>query len=147
MDKISEIISLNPKANTSDWILKAAIKYPNCIILSKDMASAKILEKEYYALLSNENWFKQKYWKIFGRRNPAFSSVYSNLRGCKVPIIFDNDSIFTAHRSPDYKDQQNIDKTICPNCGLRHPLVAEFGYCGKCAEKMYSSKSNNIKYI
>lgn len=29
------------------------------------------------------------------------------------------------------------DKTICPNCGKRHPLVAEFGYCGKCAQEMY----------
>jgi len=25
----------------------------------------------------------------------------------------------------------------CPSCGLIHPLVREFGLCGKCAEEQY----------
>lgn len=25
----------------------------------------------------------------------------------------------------------------CPCCGYKHPLVAEFGYCGKCASQIY----------
>ena len=28
--------------------------------------------------------------------------------------------------------------TICPGCGKQHPLVAEFGYCGKCAQEVYN---------
>ena len=27
--------------------------------------------------------------------------------------------------------------TACPCCGTRHPLVAKFGFCGKCAEIMF----------
>ena len=28
-------------------------------------------------------------------------------------------------------------KDKCPRCGTRHPLVVQFGYCGRCAEIMY----------
>lgn len=27
---------------------------------------------------------------------------------------------------------------VCPGCGKKHPLVAEFGLCGKCAEANYT---------
>ena len=30
-----------------------------------------------------------------------------------------------------------IANDVCPECGKKHPLVAEFGYCGKCANKNY----------
>ncbi len=36
----------------------------------------------------------------------------------------------------DKKQNQNTN-TVCPGCGRSHPLVAEFGYCGKCAEQIY----------
>lgn len=27
----------------------------------------------------------------------------------------------------------------CPYCGTRHPLVAEFGVCGRCASTIYGN--------
>jgi hypothetical protein len=32
-----------------------------------------------------------------------------------------------------------IPNTVCPNCGKQHPLVAEFGYCGKCAQEIFGT--------
>lgn len=36
-------------------------------------------------------------------------------------------------------DNGNFNKsTTCPYCGHQHPLVAEFGLCGSCADKCYN---------
>lgn len=37
---------------------------------------------------------------------------------------------------PVKKEKQSFGPA-CPVCGHRHPLVAEFGYCGKCASEIY----------
>ena len=49
-----------------------------------------------------------------------------------------------CHSIEEFMDEvqtylKNIDenKTKCPHCGMRHPLVAINGICGKCAEKLY----------
>ncbi|MTK53313.1 hypothetical protein [Paludibacter sp.] len=35
--------------------------------------------------------------------------------------------------------EQQKKSTICPHCGKQHPLVSEFGYCGKCAQEVYGT--------
>lgn len=32
---------------------------------------------------------------------------------------------------------ENLANIVCPVCGKKHPLVAMFGYCGKCAKEIY----------
>lgn len=34
-------------------------------------------------------------------------------------------------------DEKYPGAPACPYCGRRHPLVEEFGACGKCASEMY----------
>jgi hypothetical protein len=37
------------------------------------------------------------------------------------------------------QEQERLEKkaTTCPYCGHQHPLVAQFGACGKCASLLY----------
>ena len=65
------------------------------------MKEAKFLEREYYRILSKQNWFKKQYWKLFGRKNPKFLSIDCNLRGFREPIIFDNGALSFLYS--DYK--------------------------------------------
>lgn len=83
-------------SGTTTWILKAAIKSPRCIIISRDEHTSINLRLMYFRLLSEEHWLKKLYWKIFGREEPLFRSLNSSLgsfQGLKRPIIFDNSAL------------------------------------------------------
>jgi len=94
IDKINEIIYNTRRTGNTTWILKSAIKYPNCIIISKNKRQSTYLEKRYYQLLQYEKWYKKLYWKWFGRKTPRFLTINNNFRGYNLPIIFDNGTFF-----------------------------------------------------
>lgn len=37
-------------------------------------------------------------------------------------------------------NEEKEPNTVCPGCGKQHLLVAQFGYCGKCAQSVYSTR-------
>ncbi len=92
MEKITEIVCKTRRTGNTDWILKSAIKQPNCIIVSKNGQQLKILEKRYFFLLSKSAWYKKLYWKWFGRKHPKFVTTDSKFESFSLPIIFDNGS-------------------------------------------------------
>ena len=72
--------------------MKAAIKQPNCVIVTKSNKDMDFLKREYYKLLSNSTIFKKFYWKLFGRKHPKFMTIDSRFEGLRLPRIFDNGS-------------------------------------------------------
>jgi len=92
MEKITEIVYRTRQTGNTTWILKAAIKQPNCVIVSKNMQQAKNLERNYFQLLSKSAWYQKLYWKWFGRKHPKFMTIDSKFEGFRLPIIFDNGS-------------------------------------------------------
>ena len=92
MEKIKEIVYKTIATGNTTWILKAAIKQPNFVIISKNMQQAKNLERNYFYLLSKCVWYQKLYWKWFGRKHPKFMTIDSRFEGLGLPIIFDNGS-------------------------------------------------------
>ena len=90
MEKITEIVYKTRRTGNTTWILKAAIKQPNCVIVVKNMQQVKHLQKNYYQLLSKSTWYQKLYWKWFGRKHPKFMTINSSFEGLGLPIIFDN---------------------------------------------------------
>jgi len=90
MEEIKKIVLKTRGSGNTLWILKSAIKQPNCIIVSKDLKSAKQLENNYFQLLSKVSWIKRVFWKIIKRKNPKFLSINSGFDGITSPVIFDN---------------------------------------------------------
>lgn len=77
MEKITEIVSRARQTGNTTRLLKAAIKQPDCVIVSKNMQQAKHLEKNYFQLLSKSAWYQKLYWKWFGRKHPKFMTIDS----------------------------------------------------------------------
>lgn len=93
MNNLQEIVYQTRQTGNTTWILKAAIKNPECVIVSKNMQQAKHLEHEYRKLLLNVWWGQKLWWKWFGRKHPKFLSLHSEFRGFRLPIIFDNGAL------------------------------------------------------
>jgi len=93
MEKITEIVHRTRNTGNTTWILKAAIKQPNCIIVSKSKRDAEYLEWKYFQILSKSAWYKKLWWKWFGRKHPKFLSLYNDFRGLGLPVIFDNGAL------------------------------------------------------
>jgi hypothetical protein len=93
MNDLKEIVYRTRQTGNTTWILKAAIKMPECVIVSKNMQQAKGLENEYRKMLLNESWWRKLYWKYFGKKHPKFLSVSSRFEGMRLPIIFDNGAL------------------------------------------------------
>lgn len=84
-------------SGTTTWILKAAIKSPRCIIVSKDEYTSEKLNIMYRCLILKEGLLKRLYWEVVGREYPIFISLDSSLegfRGLNRPIIFDNSAYY-----------------------------------------------------
>lgn len=93
MERLQEIVYSTRQTGNTTWILKAAIKNPECVIVSKNMQQAKFLEREYYKLLLNAWWGQKLWWKLFGRKHPKFLCLNSEFRGFSLPVIFDNGAL------------------------------------------------------
>ena len=87
---LRNIVFHTRKTGNTTWILKSAIKYPNCVIVAHSMQYAQELEKQYFNMLAESPWHRKLYWKIFGRKHPKFTSINSRFEGTKLPVIFDN---------------------------------------------------------
>jgi len=95
MDKISEIVLTTRRTGNTTWILKSAVKTPDCIIVCKTLRHAKELEKEYFRMLQKSSWWLKLKWNLFGRNHPHFWGVDSQFKGYNLPVIFDNSALFT----------------------------------------------------
>ena len=93
MNRLQEIVRDTRQTGSTTWILKSAIKNPECIIVCRNMQQAKGLERKYNKMLSDVWLGKKLWWKLFGRKQPKFLSIRSNFRGFGLPVIFDNASI------------------------------------------------------
>jgi len=89
-DTLQEILYRTRATGNTTWILQAAIKNPNCMIVSKDKKQSRWLEQKYHNLLSEKGYFKRLYWRVFGRKHPKFVDVNNDFRGWGMPVIFDN---------------------------------------------------------
>ncbi|MBI9055499.1 MAG: hypothetical protein JEY96_16875 [Bacteroidales bacterium] len=74
----------------------------------------------------SEKDFCKAYTEIYGEPLDNLEQLTKQTFTGQELFEFVNDIIKLQH-----------DPTVCPNCGKKHPLVAEFGYCGSCAEKIY----------
>jgi len=92
MERITEIVYSTRRTGNTTWILKAAIRNPECIIVSKNMMQVQYLADEYHRLLSKSIWYKKLYWKWFGRKHPRFMTINSRFEGMNLPVIFDNET-------------------------------------------------------
>lgn len=87
INKIKEIVYKTRRTGNSTWILKAAIKQPKCVIVSKNMEGTERLKKEYFKLLSNKKWYQKIYDKWFGDKTvPLFLSINSRFEGLGLPL-------------------------------------------------------------
>lgn len=93
MNNLQEIVYQTRRTGSTTWILKAAIKNPECVIVSKNMQQAKQLEHQYRKMLLNVWWGQKLWWKLFGQKHPNFLSLSSEFRGFRLPIIFDNGAL------------------------------------------------------
>lgn len=94
VEKINDIITYNRQKGNSTWIVKSAIKNPNCVIVAHDSACAYDLKCLYYSLLKKQPFYKKIIWKLFGRSHPRFMSIENDFRGINLPVIFDNSALF-----------------------------------------------------
>lgn len=93
LDDVRNVVYTTRLRGNTRWILMAAIKNPNCIIVVNSKKYANDLSNRYFRMLEDEPFYKRIIWKIFGRKHPKFMSIHDDLRGFKQPIIFDN-SVF-----------------------------------------------------
>lgn len=91
--KLEEAAISCRQTGSTTWILKSAIKRPNCIIVSRNMETALHLDYAYSKLLNEQPWYKKLRWKICGRKNPKFVSIDYNFRANRLPVIFDNSAL------------------------------------------------------
>jgi hypothetical protein len=82
------IVNENRQCGNTTWILKSAIENPECIILCYNMRNAKELENKYFHMLEERSIDRK------GRKHPKFLSKNSDLKGYKLPVIFDNSALF-----------------------------------------------------
>ena len=94
MTRLEEIIRTTRRTGNTTWILQSAIENPNCIIVARDIGHAKDLEQAYKMLLSKSAWYKKLCWKWFGRKSPKFVSLDFRFDGYRLPVIFDNGSLY-----------------------------------------------------
>lgn len=93
--KLQEIHYENRGKRSTKWIIEAALRNPNIIIIAPTSRIAKNIHRDYihafYKVWALKRWF----WKITKRPTPIFMSAEypDKLRGLNRPIIFDN-SIF-----------------------------------------------------
>ncbi len=93
MNDLQEIVCQTRRTGNTTWILKAAIKNPECAIVSKNMSQAKHLEHQYIKMLFNMWWGQRLWWKWFGRKHPKFLSRHCDFNGLRLPVIFDNGAL------------------------------------------------------
>lgn len=89
-----EIAEKYRQNGNSTWILRSAIENPECIIVAYDNTCAQGLKDEYFYMLENSHWLKKLKWEIYGRKHPVFLSLKDDLSNYKLPIIFDNSSMY-----------------------------------------------------
>jgi len=93
MNKIQTIVNQTRRTGNTTWIIKSAIKNPNCVIVSKNKRESKLLKQKYIRMLSNDSLFQKLKWEIFGRKQPIFLTINDSYRGFNLPIIFDNNAL------------------------------------------------------
>lgn len=73
-EKIQEIVYSTRRTGNTSWILNAAIKSPNCIIVSRNMQQSKDLKRNYDKLLL-KLWWGEKLWRKF--LNKGYPKFYT----------------------------------------------------------------------
>lgn len=96
IDNVHKIINIGRQRGNTTWLLRAAIKQPNVMIVCRNQTSVAEMTKSYKKLLQKEPWYKKFWWWCFGRSNPKFVTVNNpdNLRGINFPTVFDNGAIY-----------------------------------------------------
>lgn len=101
MKNKEKIIELTRGRGNSTWILKAAIKNPEVIIITKNKADSIDMENRFNELLEEEfkkdPWYIKLWYKFFKRKikKPIFNTLHDldRNRVHRFPVIFDNYSI------------------------------------------------------
>lgn len=94
--KVKQIIYTSKENNFNNdnniWLLKSAIKNPECVIVSSSGVHSNYMSDSYKKLLKEEPISKQLFWYMFGRKTPIFVTLdylkFDILRN--LPILFDN---------------------------------------------------------
>lgn len=91
--KIKDIVVSNRQKGNTTWILKSAMKNPNCIIVTSNKTNSYELKSMYFAFLKAQPLYKKIIRRLIGKKNPIFKSIDDDLRGYNLPIIFDNSAL------------------------------------------------------
>jgi len=93
--RLQEIHYSNRNKGSTKWIIEAAIRNPNIIIVAPTFHIANNIRRDYLHTFYKIWRLKRWYWKIMKRPSPMFMSAEypDKLKGLDRPIIFDN-SIF-----------------------------------------------------
>lgn len=95
-NKVKQIIYTSKENNFNNdnniWLLKSAIKTPECVIVSSSGTHSNYMMEKYKKTIKEEHIVKQLYWYVFGRKTPIFVTLdypkFDILRN--LPILFDN---------------------------------------------------------
>ena len=83
ISKIKEIVRCTRNQGSTTWILKAATRDPDCVIVCSDTRQMLYLINMYERLLP--------WWKKMGKiQYPKFKTVDEEFRGLDSPVVFDN---------------------------------------------------------
>lgn len=105
-EKILYISATHRRSGYTTMMLKAAMHEPNCVIVSRDMATARWVETRYDQLYNEVFHPKSIYKKILVKvllyigilskstEKPKFMSLDSRLEGYNSTVFFDNSCFF-----------------------------------------------------
>lgn len=112
MEKVYEILSLTRRSGSTTWILKAAIRNPECIIVCRSIEHAWFFKKQYVELLDKQPFYLRIWWWFFGRKFPEFVpfNIFTKISfRKKMPVIFDN-QVFINEEYYDFIEKQTLKK-------------------------------------
>lgn len=93
-DHTFEIAVKSRRMGNTEYLIQAAIRNPNVVIICSNDSYARDLEKRYLQTVDKRSWWRKVLDKLTGRgkKRPEFIGLVNSgdrLRGLNVPVVFD----------------------------------------------------------